>query len=368
VDLHETHMRRALELAERGWGRVSPNPLVGAVIVRDGEVVGEGWHDGPGTDHAEVMALRQAGDGARGATVVCTLEPCNRVGRTPACTRALIAAGVSRVVAATTDPHLGEGAPGLRDLRDAGIDTSVGPLRAESRRLNEAFERHTVTGLPFVTLKMAATLDGKTAAAGGTSRWITGEGARADVQRLRAGADAVIVGSGTVVLDDPSLTVRDARFAAARPPLRVAIDATGRIDPNARLFDGAAPTLIATTERSGAARRDAWASGGADVAVLDPDPSGGVSLPALLHALGKRDVQGMLVEGGSTLAWSFVRDDLVDTIVLYLAPMLVGGADAPGVLGGTGFAPITAARALDLASIERIGPDLKVVADVHGHR
>jgi diaminohydroxyphosphoribosylaminopyrimidine deaminase/5-amino-6-(5-phosphoribosylamino)uracil reductase len=174
VEQHEAPMRRALELAERGWGRVSPNPLVGAVIVRDGETVGEGWHEGPGTAHAEVMAIRQAGDRARGATVYSTLEPCDRVGRTPACTRALIAAGVARVIAATTDPHLGDGAPGLRALRDEGIDTSVGPFQEESRRLNEAFERHIVTGLPFVTLKMAASLDGRTAAADGTSRWITG--------------------------------------------------------------------------------------------------------------------------------------------------------------------------------------------------
>ncbi len=368
MDEHETHMRRALELAERGWGRVSPNPLVGAVIVRDGEVVGEGWHEGPGTDHAEVMALRAAGARASGATVYSTLEPCNLVGRTPACTRALIAAGVARVIAATTDPHLGEDAPGLRELRDAGIDAAMGPFREESRRLNEAFERQIVSGLPFVTLKMAATLDGKTAAADGSSRWITGEEARADVQRLRAAADAVIVGSGTVLQDDPSLTVRDTRFADARPPLRVAVDASGRIDAAARLFDGAAPTLIATTEGAPDTRVEAWSAAGADISVLEPDPAGGVCLPELLHTLGKLDVQGVLVEGGSTLAWSFVRDDLLDKIVLYLAPRMVGGAGAPGVLAGPGFAPIAAARELDLASVERIGPDLKVVTYVHGHR
>ena len=214
----QTQMRRALELAERGWGRVSPNPMVGALVVddRDGSVLGEGWHEGPGTAHAEVMALAAAGDLARGATVVCTLEPCNHFGRTPPCTRALIDAGVARVVVATTDPNLGEDTPGLVELRDAGIEVEHGVMAAESRRLNRAFERHVTSGLPSVTLKMASSLDGKTAATDGSSRWITGEASRADVQRLRAWADAVVVGAGTAIADDPSLTVRDARFAEAR--------------------------------------------------------------------------------------------------------------------------------------------------------
>lgn len=368
VERYEAEMRRALELALRGWGRVSPNPMVGAVIVRDGAVVGEGWHEGPGTDHAEIMALGHAGDRARGATVVCTLEPCNHFGRTPPCTRALIEAGVARVVVATTDPDLGGEAPGLAELGDAGIAIEVGTARTESRRLNEAFERHATTGRPFVTLKMAASLDGKTAAADGSSRWITGDEARADVQRLRAGADAIVVGAGTAAHDDPSLTVRDARFALARAPLRVVVDAAGRIPARGRLFEGGAPTVVATTGDVAESSVRDWVDAGAEVLSLDTDVHGGVSLLALLEALGKRDVQGVLVEGGATLAWSLARDRLVDKVVMYVAPTLIGGAGAPGVIGGDGFSPVSAAMPLDFEMVERFGRDLRMEAYVHGDR
>lgn len=366
----QTQMRRALELAERGWGRVSPNPMVGALVVddRDDSVLGEGWHEGPGTAHGEVMALAAAGDLARGATVVCTLEPCNHFGRTPPCTRALIEAGVARVVVATTDPNLGEDTPGLVELRDAGIEVEVGVMAAESRRLNRAFERHVTSGIPYVTLKMASSLDGKTAAADGSSRWITGEGSRADVQRLRAWADAVVVGAGTAIADDPSLTVRDARFAEARSPMRVVVDTAGRVPATGHLFDGSAPTLIATSDLTPEGRIREWTAAGADVAVLERDDAGAVSLPALLHHLGKRDVQGVLVEGGATLAWSLVRDRLIDDAVLYVAPLLVGGAAAPGVIGGGGFAPIAEALELTFDTVERIGPDIRLEAHVHRDR
>ncbi|HEY6568106.1 MAG TPA: bifunctional diaminohydroxyphosphoribosylaminopyrimidine deaminase/5-amino-6-(5-phosphoribosylamino)uracil reductase RibD [Actinomycetota bacterium] len=360
-------MRRALLLAERGWGRVSPNPMVGALVVddRDGEVLGEGWHEGPGTMHAEVMALRRAGDRARGSTVVCTLEPCHRVGRTPPCTLALIEAGVAKVVVAATDPNMGDDAPGLSDLRAAGIDVEAGVLEPEARRLNGAFERHVTTGLPTVTLKMASSLDGKSAARDGSSKWITGMEARDDVQRSRAWADAIVVGAGTVIADDPALTVRDVRFSDARPPLRVVVDSAGRVPPRGSLFDGSAPTLIATTSNAPEARVAGWVGAGAEVVVLDRDVEGGVSLPSLLAALGKRDVQGVLLEGGPTLAWSFVRDGLVDDVVLYVAPKVVGGATAPGVLMGEGFAPITDALDLTFESATMVGSDLRLEAHVH---
>jgi diaminohydroxyphosphoribosylaminopyrimidine deaminase / 5-amino-6-(5-phosphoribosylamino)uracil reductase len=361
-------MRRALALAERGWGRVSPNPLVGAVIVRDGEVVGQGWHEGPGTPHAEVMALTRAGDRARGATLYCTLEPCNHFGRTPPCTLALIDAGVARIFAATVDPNLGGDTPGLAELRAAGVDVHTGPSGARSTKLNEAFERHVRTGLPFVTLKMAASLDGKTAATDGSSRWITGDAARADVQRLRAGADAVLVGGRTAIEDDPALTVRDARFAAARPPLRVVVDTAGDVPATGRLFDGRAPTLVVTTAVAPETRLRAWADAGAEILTLDRDADGQVSLPALVQALGKREVQSLLVEGGATLAWSFVRDGLADKIVVYLAPILIGGTAAAGVLAGEGFAPVSDALALDFEEVVRIGSDLRLEAYVHRDR
>jgi diaminohydroxyphosphoribosylaminopyrimidine deaminase/5-amino-6-(5-phosphoribosylamino)uracil reductase len=368
VERYEAEMRRALELAERGWGRVSPNPLVGAVVMRGDDVVGEGWHEGPGSDHAEVMALRAAGDRARGATVVCTLEPCDHFGRTPPCTRALIDAGVACVVVASTDPNLDGEAPGLRELRNAGIETQVGPLGFDARRLNEAFERHVTSGVPFVTLKMAASLDGKTAAHDGSSRWITGADARADVQRLRAGADAILVGAGTAVVDRPALTLRDPRYADARPPVRVVVDSRGRLDPVGPLFEGGAPTLVATTEGAASARRDAWRRAGADVVLLDRGRGGGVSLGSLLSELGKRDIQGLLVEGGATLAWGLVRDRLVDKIVMYLAPIVIGGQGAPGVIGGEGFAPVAEALRASFDSVQRLGPDLRLEAYVHRDR
>jgi len=364
----EAHMRRALALAERGWGRVSPNPLVGAVVVRDGEVVGEGWHEGPGTDHAEVAALRSAGDRAKGATLVCTLEPCNRFGRTPPCTRALIEAGVASVVVAATDPNLGADAPGVAELRAAGIHVDVGRLQEEARALNVAFDHHVATGRPFSVLKMASSLDGKTAAADGSARWITGDAARADAHRLRAWSDAVVVGAGTAIADDPALTVRGPFADTATPPVRVLVDSAGRVPPTLRVFDDAAPTLVATTDRVSDARIREYGDAGADIVVLDRDAAGAVSLPALIAELGKRDVQGVLLEGGGTLAWSAVRDDVVDRIVLYVAPLLVGGEDSPTVIAGAGFSPIDAAIRLGTLRVDQVGADLKVVADVHGHR
>jgi diaminohydroxyphosphoribosylaminopyrimidine deaminase / 5-amino-6-(5-phosphoribosylamino)uracil reductase len=364
----EEHMRRALAVAERGWGRVSPNPMVGCVLVRDGRVVAEGWHEGPGTEHAEAMALRLAGDRAAGSTAFVTLEPCVHHGRTPPCVPALLRAGVEGVIAATGDPNPIVDGAGFRALREAGLSVEQGLLADEARRQNVAFFAHVRTGLPFAVLKMASTLDGKAAARDGTSRWITGPAARADVQRLRAWADAIVVGAGTALADDPSLTLRDARFASARPPLRVIVDASGRVRGEGRVFDGAAPTLVATTELAPAARRREWVEAGADVLVLDRDAEGRVSLRALMPTLGKRDVQGVLVEGGPTLGWSAIRDGIVDQLVLYLAPSLVGGAAAPGWLGGSGFAPIGRAENVDVLSIERLGPDLKVVAYVHRDR
>jgi diaminohydroxyphosphoribosylaminopyrimidine deaminase / 5-amino-6-(5-phosphoribosylamino)uracil reductase len=361
-------MRRALELAERGWGRVSPNPLVGAVVVAGDEVLGEGWHEGPGTPHAEIVALQQAGDGARGSTLLTTLEPCNRFGRTPPCTRAVIDAGVARVVVAAADPNLGPAEPGIAELRGAGIEVSTDVLAEEAERQNAAFLTHVRTGLPSVVLKMAASLDGRTAARDGSSRWITGEEARADVQRLRAWSDAVVVGAGTAVADDPSLTLRDPRLASAVPPLRVVVNASGRLPAEGRLFDGSAPTLVATTERAPDRRRAEWESAGAEVQVCEPDTDGGVSLAALMAALGKRDVQGVLLEGGPTLAWSAVRDGIVDRVTFYLAPILVGGADARGVVEGAGFAPIAEALRLTVTSVDRIGHDLRVEGDVHRDR
>ncbi len=364
---HEHHMWRALELAALGRGLVSPNPMVGAVVVRDGRVVGEGWHEGPGMPHAEARALGAAGTLARGATIYCTLEPCDHVGRTPPCTSAIIEAGVTRAVVAAGDPNPLVDGRGFVRLRAAGVEVVDDVLEEPSRRLNAAFERHVVSGLPLVTLKSAASLDGKTAATDRSSRWITGEAAREDAHRLRAAADAIVIGAGTAVDDDPALTVRDPAYRG-RPPLRVVVDSSGRVPADARVFDGSAPTLVATTGRASRGVIDAWTAVGADVESFDPDETGGVCLADLLAHLGKRDVQSVLLEGGATLAWGFVEQRLIDRIVIYLAPKLVGGAQAPGILMGEGFAPIGRAAGLRIVNVERLGDDLKVEADVHRDR
>jgi diaminohydroxyphosphoribosylaminopyrimidine deaminase/5-amino-6-(5-phosphoribosylamino)uracil reductase len=315
------------------------------------------------------MALRLAGPRAAGATAFVTLEPCDHFGRTPPCARALIEARVEGVIAATRDPNPLVDGGGFRALRDAGLAVEEGLLEDEAIRQNLAFRTHIRTGRPFVVLKMASSLDGRAAARDGSSKWITGEDARADVQRIRAWADAIVVGAGTALADDPALTVRDPAFASARPPVRVIVDPSGRVPGDRRAFDAAAPTLVVTTEGVRAARRQEWVDAGADVAMLDRDAEGaGLSLPALVEELGKRDVQGLVIEGGPTLAWSAVRDDVVDQLVLYLAPSLVGGRGAPGWLAGEGFAPIGRARRVEVVSVERMGSDLKVVADVHRDR
>jgi len=363
----EQAMRRALALAERGRGLVSPNPLVGALVVCGGAVVGEGWHRGPGTPHAEAAALAEAGERARGGTLYVTLEPCDHFGRTGPCTQAIVAAGVAEVVAAMRDPNPIVDGRGYDRLRAAGVRVREGVLEAEAARQNAQFVRHVTTQLPLVTLKVAATLDGKVAARDGSSRWITGEAAREEVHRMRAASDAIVVGAGTALADDPELTVRDPSYRG-RPVVRVLVDAAGRVPATGRLFDQGAPTLVATTGRCDPAVADAWRAAGAEVVVLPADDGGGVALVDLLAFLGKRDVQSVLLEGGPTLAASAVRDGLVDRMTLFLAPKLLGGSAAPGVLGGEGLAPVDRAVRLEIVSVERIGEDLKVEADVHRDR
>jgi diaminohydroxyphosphoribosylaminopyrimidine deaminase/5-amino-6-(5-phosphoribosylamino)uracil reductase len=359
------HILRALELAEKGRGLVSPNPLVGCVLVAaSGEVVGEGWHARVGGPHAEAVALGVAGEAARGATAYITLEPCNHFGRTPPCTRGLIEAGVRTVVASVADPNPLVSGGGFAALRDAGIRVEVGAGAAEATRLNEAFFKHVITGRPFVTLKIAASLDGRVAASDGSATRITSETSRQEVHRMRGASDAILVGAGTAIVDDPMLTVRDPDYAGD-PPLRVLVDASGRTPSTGHLFDGVAPTLVATTSSSSEASRDAWASTGVEVVVLDEDARGELDLGCLLDALGKRDVQSLLVEGGPTIAWSFVADHLVDRFVLFMAPKLVGGTDAPRILEGAGFPAFDEGRRLEISSVRLIGPDLKVEVDVH---
>jgi diaminohydroxyphosphoribosylaminopyrimidine deaminase/5-amino-6-(5-phosphoribosylamino)uracil reductase len=360
-------MDRALALASNGLGLAPPNPMVGAVVVAGDRIVGEGWHEGPGTPHAEVEALRKAGDRANGSSLYTTLEPCSHQGRTPPCAPAVAAAGIARVVVATRDPNPVVDGNGVRILREAGVVVDEGVLADRARRLIDGFARHVRTGLPFVTLKMAASLDGKVAARDGTSRWITGEEARRDVHRLRAASGAILVGAGTVVSDDPSLTVRLAGYRG-RPPLRVVVDAAGRAPATAALFDAAAPTLVATAAGIENGIRRSWEDQGAEVVVIEGGAGAHVSLEAVVELLGKREIQSVLIEGGPGLAWSAVEAGVVDRFVLYVAPKLVGGAGAPGILGGDGVGTLADALPVEIESVERMGSDLKVVADVHRDR
>jgi diaminohydroxyphosphoribosylaminopyrimidine deaminase/5-amino-6-(5-phosphoribosylamino)uracil reductase len=361
-DPDEAWMARAVALAEGGRGATSPNPMVGAVLVRDGRVVGEGLHQAAGRAHAEAAALAAAGADAAGATCYVTLEPCAHHGRTPPCADALVASGVARVVAAMADPDPRVDGAGLARLRAAGVEVVTGVGAEAAADQNAAYLTHRRLGRPRVTLKAAASLDGKVAAPDGTSQWITGPPARADGHRLRAEADAVLVGAGTALADDPRLTVRLPGHGG-RQPLRVLADATGRVGPGGHLFDGEAPTLVATTPAAPPTAVDAWKAAGAEVLSCREDPGGrGVDLHDLLRGLAARGVLELLVEGGPRLQASLWAAGLADRLVWYLAPLAIGGAGAPGLLGGAGAATLADARRLRLASVDRLGDDLRVVA------
>jgi diaminohydroxyphosphoribosylaminopyrimidine deaminase/5-amino-6-(5-phosphoribosylamino)uracil reductase len=354
-------MARALALAERGRGHTSPNPMVGAVLVRDGKVVGEGWHQAPGTPHAEAAALAGAGEAARGATLYVTLEPCAHSGRTPPCAEALVAAEVARVVAALVDPDPRVDGAGFRRLHAAGIELSVGDSADVAAEQNAAYLVHRRFGRPRITCKAAASLDGKVMAADGSSQWITGPAARADAHRLRAEADAIVVGSGTALADDPRLTARPPNLEVTHPPLRVLVDTGGRVPATARLFSPGAPTLVATTGRAPAGARDAWAHAGAEVLILPQGPHG-VDLVTLVRALGERGILELMVEGGPTLQSSLWAAGLVDRLVWYLAPIVLGGARTPGLVPGVVAPTLAAARQLQIAVVRPVGPDLRVIA------
>ncbi|MBI2861511.1 MAG: bifunctional diaminohydroxyphosphoribosylaminopyrimidine deaminase/5-amino-6-(5-phosphoribosylamino)uracil reductase RibD, partial [Chloroflexi bacterium] len=312
----DEYMERALALARQALKHASPNPAVGAVLVKNGRIVGEGLTQPPGQDHAEKVALRQAGEAARGAALFVTLEPCNHFGRTPPCTTALIAAGIDEVHAATIDPNPLVAGRGLAELERAGIRVYIGQHEQEARRLNEAFFKYITTGLPFLIAKYAMTLDGKIATVTRDSRWVTGDAARERVHQLRAQCDAIVVGVGTVIADDPQLTARPNGKMAERQPLRVIVDSRGSIPPSAAVLNPELPgrTLIATTEQMPAERRSALESRRAEVLFL-PEREGKVDLVALLRELSRREIISALLEGGGTLIASAFRAGLVDKVL-----------------------------------------------------
>lgn len=353
-------MRQALRLARRGMGKTSPNPAVGCIIVNDGKIVGEGWHRKAGTPHAEVHALAQAGELARGSDVYVTLEPCAHHGRTPPCAEALIAAKVSRVLIGMRDPNPLVSGRGMEMLRAAGIQVQCGILERECVHINEPFIKHMTSGIPFVVLKSAMTLDGKTATSTGESKWVTSELSRRYVHKLRAMLDAVMVGVGTVLADNPQLNCRLA--CRGRDPLRIIVDSRLRTPLDSNVLSRELPgnTIIATIEKD-PARISRFEELGAQVLTCD-EREGRVDLKDMLKRLGSRGIQSILLEGGRSLASSALQDGLIDKFLLFYAPKILGGEDGFGLFAGKGIKKMDCAVKLKDIAVRHFGDDLMVEA------
>ena len=349
-------MARALQLAERGLWTTSPNPRVGCVVVRDGEIVGEGWHVQAGEPHAEVHALRAAGARARGATAYVTLEPCSHYGRTPPCAEALIAAGVSRVVCAMTDPNPLVAGKGLTMLQAAGIETASGLLENEARELNIGFVSRMTRGRPWLRLKVAASLDGKTALNNGLSQWSTGPDARRDGHAWRARACAILTGIGTVRDDDPQLSVRD--VATTRQPLRVLVDSKLEISPTARILQDGPVLIVGAVEN--AEKMALLRSTGNFVEILN-NSAGKVDLKALLELLAQRGINEVHAEAGFKLNGSLLREGLVDELLLYLAPCLIGH-QASSLFNLPALTTLDDKSRLQIRDLRQVGADIRVIA------
>ncbi|GAB6157711.1 bifunctional diaminohydroxyphosphoribosylaminopyrimidine deaminase/5-amino-6-(5-phosphoribosylamino)uracil reductase RibD [Desulfotomaculum varum] len=354
------YMQMALELAAKARGRTSPNPMVGAVIVKDGQVVGRGFHARAGSAHAEVVALAEAGRQARGATVYVTLEPCCHHGRTGPCTEALLKAGVQRVVAAMSDPNPLVAGKGLAVLQKAGVEVQCGLLEEEARRLNEVFIKYITTRRPFVVMKAATSLDGKIATAAGESKWITNTAARAYGHRLRDMYDAILVGVNTVLTDDPSLTARLPE-GRGKDPIRIILDSNARTPTAAKILTqlSAAHTIIATTERAPVERRASLIAAGAEVLVV-PGEGPRVDLVRLMEMLAEKEITSVLIEGGGQVNGAALTAGIVDKIVWFLAPKIIGGDRAPGPVRGQGILSLQDAVKLFDVSVERLDDDILI--------
>jgi diaminohydroxyphosphoribosylaminopyrimidine deaminase/5-amino-6-(5-phosphoribosylamino)uracil reductase len=363
---HDHHfMQMALDLARQGAGHTSPNPMVGALLVKQGRIVGQGYHAKAGGAHAEVNAIADAGDEAAGATLYVTLEPCHHTGRTPPCTRSILAARIARVVVAMADPNPHVSGGGGAYLTEQGIKVVWGVLESEAQQLNEAFVKHARSGRPFVYLKYAATLDGRLAAATGDARWVTGPKARAFVHQLRQQVDAIMVGIGTVVADDPSLTTRlpDGKGV---DPQRIILDPQLRIDERARLLhqQTAAATVLVTGDKIGTPKRARLEAAGAEVMRM-PLQAGQIDLTALMEKLGARGICSVLIEGGGGLIGTALRSGVVDKVYAFLAPKLLAGDDGVPVCRGAGAATMDAALVLDQVAVRRFDEDTLVVGYIN---
>lgn len=362
-NLDEQMMRRAIELAKNAAGRTSPNPLVGAVVVREGRVVAEGWHRKAGTPHAEVHALNMAGELAKGATVYVSLEPCAHYGRTGPCAKALVEAGVSRVVIAMTDPNPKVAGKGIEILKNAGVEVVTGVLEKEAKELNEVFLKWITTGRPFVALKTAMSLDGKIATASGESQWITNEKSRYEGHRLRDIYDGILVGINTVLQDNPSLTTR-LREYQGKNPVRIVLDSQARLPLDSKLAtDGAARTIVAVSAKAPADRVEALKKAGLEILTAG---TGMVDAAELMHQLGAMGITSILVEGGGRVNFSLLEAGFVDRVYAFVAPKLIGGSKALTPVEGAGFDKLS--QAVELVDIKTrlLGDDVMITGRVQG--
>ncbi|MBN2186760.1 MAG: bifunctional diaminohydroxyphosphoribosylaminopyrimidine deaminase/5-amino-6-(5-phosphoribosylamino)uracil reductase RibD [Dehalococcoidia bacterium] len=361
-------MECAISLARLANGYTSPNPAVGAVVVKDGLAIGMGYTQPAGSEHAEVMALRQAGDKARGAAIYVTLEPCCHFGHTPPCTEAIINAGISEAHIALLDPNPLVSGQGVNRLNEAGIKTQVGAYQQEAYEINEAYIKHITTGSPFVTAKFAMSLDGKIATRTGESKWITHDEARKHVHTLRHTVDAIMVGVNTILVDDPRLTARGCGGKGGvrkMQPLRLIVDSKGKVPLNAHIFEQPGEVLLAVVEPLSSQKKKEFTQAGAEVLEL-PSEGGMVNVEELLKVLGKRKVVSVLVEGGGKLLGSLFDHHLVDKVLAYISPIVIGGKEAKSAVGGKGVGNIAEALRLSQVKIERFNEDILVSGYVKG--
>jgi len=368
LDVDDRFMWMALDLARQGRGRTSPNPLVGAVVVQGTEVVGSGYHQYAGSPHAEIVALKKAGEKARDATLYINIEPCNHHGRTGPCTEAIIKAGISRVVAAMEDPNPLVSGRGFARLSEAGIKVKEGVLENKAKKLNEIFIKYITTGLPFVGVKVAMSLDGKTGTHTGESHWITGEKARQFVHRLRDQTDAIMVGIETILKDDPRLTAR-VEGGGGKDPLRVIVDSRARLPLDARVISSSssAGIILAVTEQSSEEKCRALRDKGVEVMVI-PSVEDRVDLVALMKKLAERELTAVLVEGGGTLNFSLLQRSLIDKLFVFIAPLIIGGGESPTSFAGPGISSLTEAWAIEDIEMKQFNRDLLLIGYPVGRR